>query len=680
MKLHSLSILLAGTTLCSHALTFHPVTDIATPNMVEGNPAGNPLTNVIEGAGVGFDSNEPHARLGGTWYTDAPGGFPSDYIESNFGDEIIILDLGADTTLYELSYWGYADTNGNGMRDFELRFATDAEGGEEGLGDEAFGTSITHNPSFTALNEQSSRQSFPLGQAVTARYVEIKAVTNYFNIIVGGDRLGIGEISFAQPPAIGAPDVQPPAQVALELDASTVTTHDLPLLNLGDLDLEISSIAFSGPNSGAFSVVTPLTASIIPFHSGPLEIQFDPTGLGGPISATATVTTNDPDQGTVEILLTGTLPALGPDLVIVDDPVNVILTPDVSSDFGIPVRNGGGTQLDISGITFSGADAGAASVVDQPGTLASGANGVIDIRINSSLLGAGAIDLTMIIASNDVEVADTEVVINGGLPENFHPVSAVATNTVNFYDALNLISGIGIGFDAAWPHTAIGGGQAAAWVTDAPNGGAGNSYYDNDQPLPVLYFDLGSNVTLGEISTWGYSSGNSNGGRDYTLRFATDAEGGDAILGDENYGNTIKFSPTFEAALDPASRDTEVFEQLVSARYVEMTITTNWINFDGIPGGDRVGLGEVAFPLFTGGVNPFLGVVDTDVRANGDVAITFFSFQDVTYELERSTDGMTWERLAETVTGGPEETSTILDTTPLTDAKVVLYRVVLPSR
>ena len=675
MKKHLSTLLFAGTTLAGQSLTFNTVTDIATPNMIEGNPGGNPLLNIIEGVGVVFNSNEPHARLGGTWYTDAPGGFPSDYIESNPGDEIIILDLGTDTTLYELSYWGYADTNGNGMRDFEVRFATDAEGGAAGLGDESFGTSITHNPSFTALNDQSPRQSFPLGQAITARYVEIKALTNYFNIVRGGDRLGIGEISFAQPPAIGSPDVQAPTELALTLDATSTTSHDLPLLNLGDQDLVISSIVFSGTNGGAFSVPGTLPASIIPFHSGPLQIQFDSTGLGGVIEATATVTTNDPDQGTLEILLTGSLPALGPDLVVIDDPANLLIAPDVASDFGIPIRNGGGTPLNISGVTFSGADAGAASLVAQPGTLASGANGVIDIRINASQLGAGAIDITMIVASDDVDEANTGVVLNGGLPENFHPITAVATNTVNFYEDFNLIAGIGAGFESTWPHNSIG---TSTWVTDAPNGGAGNSYYDNDQPLPVLYFDLGANVTLGEISTWGYSAGNTNGGKDYTLRFATDAEGGDATLGDENYGNTILFSPSFEAGFSPLARDTEVFEQLVSARYVEMTITTNWINFEGIPGGDRVGLGEVAFPLFTGGVNPALGIVSSNFDENGDFAITFYSNTGVEYQLDRSINGLDWERLPVSINGSADDTTTIIDTAPLADEKIVLYRVVQP--
>ena len=84
----------------ANAADFYPITDIAAPNMIEGAPDTNPLTNVIEGPGVGYEAAEPHNRLGGTYYTTDPGGFPSDYIASNPGDEEIILDLGVDSLLH----------------------------------------------------------------------------------------------------------------------------------------------------------------------------------------------------------------------------------------------------------------------------------------------------------------------------------------------------------------------------------------------------------------------------------------------------------------------------------------------------------------------------------------------------------------------------------------------------
>ena len=192
----ALTLLTAG---AAYSATFVPITGIDV-NMVSGNPVGNPLSNVIEGAGSGFDAAEPHNQTGGTWYTDAPGGFPSDYIAVHAGPEYIWLDLGTDTLIGSLSYWGYSAGNANGMREFNISFATDAEGGDAGmLGDEAYGTSITMNPAFAALQAVGPRQEFDFAD-VTARYVRVEATSTFFDqpgAGAGGDRLGIGEIAIS---------------------------------------------------------------------------------------------------------------------------------------------------------------------------------------------------------------------------------------------------------------------------------------------------------------------------------------------------------------------------------------------------------------------------------------------------------------------------------------------------
>ena len=199
LRIPSKAIVLALFPLCpAESAEFLPISTFA-HNMVGDNPGGDP--EMIGGPGVGFDAEEPHSKLGGgdNWYTNAPGGFPSDYISVHDGPEYIWFDLGANVTLNEISYWGYAMTNSNGMREFKLSFATDAEGGEAVLGDESYGTAITANPSFTAVQEDTLRQSFAFPEVVTARYVRIEAVSTFYNepgAGPGGDRLGIGEIAF----------------------------------------------------------------------------------------------------------------------------------------------------------------------------------------------------------------------------------------------------------------------------------------------------------------------------------------------------------------------------------------------------------------------------------------------------------------------------------------------------
>ena len=169
--------------------------------MDSGNFPANGIDKIIEGAGIGFEAAEPHARIGTTFYTNAPGGFPSDYIASHDGPEFIWFDMGSDVALSEISYWGYSDTNANGLRQFRLSFATGAEAGTATLGDELYSSSISLTPEFSAVQSMIPRQSFTFDE-VTARFVRLEAISTFFEqpgAGAGGDRLGIGEIAFAQP-------------------------------------------------------------------------------------------------------------------------------------------------------------------------------------------------------------------------------------------------------------------------------------------------------------------------------------------------------------------------------------------------------------------------------------------------------------------------------------------------
>ncbi|MFT5412750.1 MAG: hypothetical protein ACI9NC_005502, partial [Verrucomicrobiales bacterium] len=169
---------------------------------------------------------------------------------------------------------------------------------------------------------------------------------------------------------------------------------------------------------------------------------------------------------------------------------------------------------------------------------------------------------------------------------DFHSISAVSTSTSgDLWPVSNLIQGPGSGYEATAPHDQLGDGATSRWVTNAP---AADWY--NVAPPPVLIFDLGANRPLSEVSTWGYADTNTNGAKDFTLRFATSAEG------TGGFGNSITYNPSFEAAFATTARDSNVFSQIVTARFVEMTITDNWGGFQGgTSGGDRVGLGEAAF-------------------------------------------------------------------------------------
>lgn len=179
------------------AADFYPISGITSSTAADDlYPAGN----LILGPGVGIDAAEPHDKIlggaEGNWVTAAPGGFPADYI-AVAGMPVFEIDLGLDVALNEISTWGYSSTNANGVSEYSLRFATEADGPA------GFGTSITANPSFTPTNDDTARQSQAF-DLVTARYVEFTAVDNFFvapgdgsgGELAGGDRVGLGEIAF----------------------------------------------------------------------------------------------------------------------------------------------------------------------------------------------------------------------------------------------------------------------------------------------------------------------------------------------------------------------------------------------------------------------------------------------------------------------------------------------------
>ncbi len=202
------SVVAAAIVSSAGAATFYPV--LSATSSTGGSDLW-PASNLIQGPGVGYDAAEPHTQLGSgpthRWVTDAPGGFPSDYI-AVAGSPVVTFDLGANVSLSEISVWGYDASNANGLAAFNLRFATEADGPG------GFGTSITYNPSFGGApipgalpNDATNRMSFSFG-AVNARYVQMTITDNWFvapgngsgGETPGGDRVGVGEVAFAQIP------------------------------------------------------------------------------------------------------------------------------------------------------------------------------------------------------------------------------------------------------------------------------------------------------------------------------------------------------------------------------------------------------------------------------------------------------------------------------------------------
>ena len=95
-----------------------------------------------------------------------------------------------------------------------------------------------------------------------------------------------------------------------------------------------------------------------------------------------------------------------------------------------------------------------------------------------------------------------------------------------------------------------------------------------------------------------------------------------------------------------------------------MTITDNWRGLQaGIPGGDRVGLGEVAFEI-TGAIGNRFEITDITL-SGGNVSLTFRSTPGAKYGIFRSTDlTPDWEELDDSFDSQGETTIFVDDRLP----------------
>ena len=180
--------------------------------------------NVTQIAGVAYfsPSNASDGDPGTTWVTNVPCG--ADYHSCAAGlTAVLLVDLGTDVPMNGIAFWNYADSNANNTTEFNLRFATDADGPDY------VGASIAYNPAFTSdVANNIEQQDYAFDRIVVARYVEVTVTDNMHGGpqgLPGGDRSGFGEIQFnavlpdkasSPQPGNGARDIE--GEVTLQWD------------------------------------------------------------------------------------------------------------------------------------------------------------------------------------------------------------------------------------------------------------------------------------------------------------------------------------------------------------------------------------------------------------------------------------------------------------------------------
>lgn len=141
------------------------------------------------------------------------------------------------------------------------------------------------------------------------------------------------------------------------------------------------------------------------------------------------------------------------------------------------------------------------------------------------------------------------------------------------------------------------GNFAQSFVTNAP----GTDYFVNGGTPPVIVLDLGADVQLANAVVWNYQNtggGNANGGnmtRTMDVRLNTAAQGSATFAGT---ATTLTLLPVADndgvGGNDLGGVNSAQTVGLTgTGRFVQITLTDNYRNFQGITGGgDRVGLGE----------------------------------------------------------------------------------------
>lgn len=620
MKLFRTSILLVFLSLGLSAADFHPISSISS------STSGSDLylvNNLIQGPGSGFEATEPHNSIGGgstsTWVTNAPNG-GGDYFANGVADPVLIIDLGADRGLSEISTWGYANSNTNGGREFSLRFATSTEGTG------GFRNSITYSPSFQAAFSATTRDSNSFSQNVTARYVELTFTDNWRNGqggTPGGDRVGLGEIAFEDTVPPTDPLLQVDNSFNLDLDGS-IQTFNLEVSNLGATqNLTLSKLSFGGPNSSSFLVLS-LPGSIIPSSSGVIQFSFNPTGITGAVNASLDFETNDATQPSPSVALSGFIhdPRISAPSFFDLGNFEIGAGPETDS---VTINNlGGGQSLSISGTELTGSNADNFKIISAPASIAPLGSDTVTLQFDPAG-GEGAFSAQLRITSNDAINPITIVNLNA-LVGNAIPNSGLRINEfmASNGDTLN-----------------DGNGESSDWI-ELYNAGPG----------PVDLSDWSLTDSTNNLNKWVFPAGTSLTQNSYLIIFASGRDtdnyvdpdgflhtnfklttGGEYLALVEPNGTTIKseYSPQFPSQFGDVSYGTFA-EGSESTDLLENSNASVLIPQDG-----TLGL-SWTFPVFDtqGWIQP-----ETGTGVGFDNSRDYFPFIDINIGSQLSGNGTT---------------------------------------
>jgi len=222
----------------------------------------------------------------------------------------------------------------------------------------------------------------------------------------------VSNVSFSLP---NQPEIEVNAPLAFnQLCVGQTEDRTVSIFNTGGAVLQVSSIVLAG--SSAFSV---LSGPVAPFVIQPgahvdLTVRFAPGQQAQSYGGTLTILSNDADEASVVIPVTGSTGAPLIDTLIASNGNFGNVCRESFKDLMLTINNSGNCSLNVSNITSSSTDFTVATAVSYPVSVGPGDSLQVAIRYRSSNLGPDSATIT--VASNADNALSQTVSVSGTAP------------------------------------------------------------------------------------------------------------------------------------------------------------------------------------------------------------------------------------------------------------------------
>jgi len=217
---------------------------------------------------------------------------------------------------------------------------------------------------------------------------------------------GANDVTFDNLPSSAVPDISVPTFHNFgTVPICTTVSHTFTVANVGSATLYVTDIWVSG--AGYTISSTSGLGSIAPGGSGTFTVDFHPTS-GGTKPGTVTILSNDPDESTVYVTLTGA--GAEPDISVVSSYDFGAVTVGTTVSHTFNVYNVGGLTLSVTSVSASG-EGYSISSTSGLGSIAPGDYGTFTVDFHPT--SAGAKLGTVSIQSNDPDEPTAQVSLVG---------------------------------------------------------------------------------------------------------------------------------------------------------------------------------------------------------------------------------------------------------------------------